>query len=115
MREWTKPELYVEDFELSQHVAAGCGTQTEIVVKPGEWITVGIGCASSYSGNGHWHTDVNVYDDNKNGKIDWEEFTKYAGAADNGQITGRGHENHQQSVYLPGGEEIITTEKPFTS
>ena len=50
MREWTKPELYVEDFELSQHVAAGCGTQTEIVVKPGEWITVGIGSANSYPG-----------------------------------------------------------------
>ena len=115
MREWTKPELYVEDFELSQHVAAGCGTQTEIVVKPGEWIQVVIGCASSYSGTGHWHKDVKVYDDNGNGKIDWDEFTKYAEVADNGNVTGSGHRNHGKSVYIPGHEEIVITEKPFTS
>lgn len=26
MRDWIKPELVVEEFELSQHVANGCGT-----------------------------------------------------------------------------------------
>ena len=85
------------------------------MVKPGEWITVGYGCASSYPGNGHWHTDVKVYDDNNNGKIDWDEFVKYAEAADNGNVTGSGHRNHPRSVYLPGDKEIVVTEKPFTS
>ena len=115
MRKWIKPELYVEKFELSQHVAAGCGTQTEIVVKPGEWVTIGYGCASSYPGQGHWHTNVDVYDDNGNGKIDWDEFTKYAGTADNGNVTGSGHRNHTRSVWLPGGEEIVVTDRPFSS
>lgn len=115
MRKWVKPELYVEEFDLSQPVAAGCGTQVDITVTPGGEITIGYGCASSYPGQGHWHTDVEVFDDNNNGKIDWDEFTKYAGAADNGQQTGQGHANHTRSVYLPGGEEIVTTEKPFTS
>lgn len=115
MKKWIKPELYIEDFELSQHVAAGCGTKTEIIVKPGGFITVGVGCASSYSGQGHWHTDMKIEDTNNNGKIDWSEVVEQVGAADNGVVTGSGHRNHQSSIYLPGGEEIQVIEKPFSS
>ena len=115
MREWTKPELYVEDFELSQHVAAGCGTQTEIVVTPGGYISLIYGCSSFEKGQGHWRVNYNVVDDNQNGKIDWDEFVKYTEAARNGVETGEGHANHSTSVWIPDGEEIVTTKKPFTS
>lgn len=115
MKKWIKPGLYIEKFELSQHVAEGCGKKTEIIVNPGESIVVGVGCASSYSGQGHWHSDVEIKDTNNNGKIDWDEVVAQVGAADNGVVTGSGHRNHQSSIYLPGGEEIEIIEKPFTS
>lgn len=114
MKNWVKPELYVEKFELSQHVAAGCVSKVDISITPGGSITVGIGCASTYTGKGHWHTTVDVKDEDGNGKIDWNEFTKAAGAADNGVITGQGHSNHTVTMTVPG-YEISTEEKPFTS
>lgn len=115
----------MEEFELSQHVAYGCETDTGIIVEPGEVIKIDIGCASSYPGSGHKHYYVNLYDENKNGKIDYEEYEKFVNdalvingdevMADNGVITGGGHwKNHKVSVYV-AGKEIPSEGKPFTS
>lgn len=115
MEKWIKPEITVENFELSQHVAYGCGTKTEITVTPGGSVTVGIGCASSYPGKGHWHAKFDIVDTNKNGKIDWSEVTAQMEVADNGNFTGVGHSGHHVTITTPGGQEIETTEIPFSS
>lgn len=105
-RKWTKPELYVEEFELSQHVAAGCGTSSEIIFD--EQITVEYaGCR--HEGKGHWGAvDVTLVDTNKNGLIDWDEFkTAVDNKASNGQETGDGHASHGFVIKMQGNE-IIT-------
>lgn len=119
MRTWEKPELYVEEFELSQHVAAGCGTDVNITVTPGSTTKVVVRCASEYGndgGQGHYYQEYNVEDTNKNGKIDWDEFVASGAVAENGNITGKGHSNHRPVVVIPGRPgEFDTTAKPFTS
>lgn len=104
-KKWTKPELYVEEFEVSQHVAAGCGPSSEIVFD--EQITVEYaGC--SHEGQGHWGAaNVTLVDTNKNGLIDWEEFKACVDGAYNGKETGSGHANHGFIIRIPGHENII--------
>ncbi len=118
MKEWIKPELYVENFELDQHVAAGCTTKTKITVTPGGSITVTLGCASKYGtpdSGGHWRSKETITDTDGNGIIDWAEVTTAIGTATNGVVTGKGHGNHTHSIYLPDGEEIEIINQPFTS
>ncbi|KIR02095.1 hypothetical protein P261_00909 [Lachnospiraceae bacterium TWA4] len=115
MRKWVKPELVEEEFELDQHVAAGCGTKTEIIVTPGGSISVGYGCHSSYPGGGHWHTTAIIPDKNKNGKIDWSEVVDALKTADNGVRTGNGHRNHQASITYKDIEYWKDEQQPFTS
>lgn len=104
-KEWTRPELYMEEFELSQHIAAGCGPSTEI--KFDDKITVEYAGCKHEKGQGHWGAEnVTIYDKNKNGVIDWEEFVDAVGSAYNGNETGSGHYEHGLIIRLPGNEEV---------
>ncbi len=116
MKKWSKPELLIEEFRLEQSVAAGCGVDTEIIVTPGGYTTVYMGCRQQ-NGKGHWDANEGliINDTNGNGKIDWSEFTAAVESARNGRTTGGGHQNHQEYVKLPDGTEIKYNEKPFTS
>lgn len=118
MKNWVKPELYVENFELSQHVAAGCG---EIIIirptEPGGSVSVESGCmvgGKFATGEGHWHFEGVVTDTNRNGVIDWNEFTAAAKTAQNGVVTGGGHANHTPAIRV-GGTIVDVENKPFNS
>lgn len=105
MKKWVKPELYVEEFELSQHVASGCSVKIDegIEVEPGYSKTYEVGCMEK-TGKGHWGTvTITAADDtNGNGKIDWSEFVAVAQTAYNGVATGNGHQNHHPGVNIDG-------------
>ena len=114
-KEYVRPELYKEEFCLSEHVAKGCGSKIEIT--PGSSVTVDRVCCSqllgkepgtNQGGQGHWDfTNVTLYDDNGNGNIDWAEIVKYVGHAQNGVETGGGHNHHEINIVIPG-KEVIT-------
>ena len=117
---YERPDLYCEEFNLSEHVAKGCGAKTEIV--PGSSVTVDfVACeqlikadGSLGHGQGHWvGKDLVIEDTNKNGIIDWSEFVAATGSAQNGVITGSGHEGHNLQMKVPGQE--ITEIVPLNS
>ena len=79
MRDWIKPELVVEKFELSQHVASGCGTKLGDANS-----TYPIKVYATYVHNGNNRKDTITLDflkDNNDtdgdGKIDRSEFVAY--------------------------------------
>ena len=120
MKNWVKPELYVENFELSQHVAAGCDTDYPNIKpsQPGGYITVSFGCSKDgelMNGEGHWAGNEPVYDTNENGKIDYSELVNAYNTAKNGKLTGQGHENHTPVIIIGNTPVDIENQKPFTS
>ncbi len=125
MRKWEKPELYVEEFELSQSVAYGCKTDLGGSVEPGTSITLHLICTNpndpdkTLTGQGHYHLDedVMIYDTNENGKIDWNEITAQLDAvARNGKTTGLGHMNtHNGQIIYDGKQYDFNKEMPFNS
>ncbi|MDO4492004.1 MAG: hypothetical protein Q4B85_13145 [Lachnospiraceae bacterium] len=113
MKAWTKPELYIEEFQLEQHIAAGCGTIT-IPPEAGGSVTGSFKCTQIQGQNpkGHWDlSDLTVTDINGDGRIVWDEIMaaaeEYNRTALNGQITGNGHQNHAPVFQLPGGETVV--------
>ncbi|MCI5950689.1 MAG: EF-hand domain-containing protein [Floccifex porci] len=104
---WKKPELIVETFQLSQHIAAGC------THKPGEVpdfpdipvednAKIKLGC-QGYTGKGHYAEVIldSSYDKDGSGDIDWNEFVAAVEHARNNVMTGSGHRNHNIQVLDP--------------
>ena len=114
-RVWEKPELFVENYELTQVVAAGCGTKI-VEVSTSSYVTMG--CRQS--GNGHWiwegtYADLLAFaDGNGDGDIDWSEFKSAVGSAQNGVQTGNGHEGHGIRLTIDG-VEYTEQNVPFNS
>ena len=105
MEKWTKPELFIEKYELSQDVASGCSDKTEITVTPGGTITFNGFCANYSNNNGHAVTVV-AYDANGNGKIDnseWQDAYRNS-TIHNGN--GYGHLTEHGGLETEGGTVI---------
>ena len=121
--EWTKPELYIESYELTQHIATSCGTKTYIHIEPGQEIKFETGCIKNngdyYSGGGHWYYEGTLTandDTNGDGLISLEEWQAVIGAAMNDNKTGKGHyKEHTSSITIDGESYIFTEDEPFTS
>lgn len=119
-KEWVRPELYIEEYELSQRVATSCGTKTYIYVEPGGTLNFATGCQKKpgeyYNGSGHWYYKGQIKDSDGDGRISLEEWKSAIGSALNGNETGQGHyKEHTQSVTIEGKSYEFTVEEPFSS
>ena len=78
MRDWIKPELIIEEFELSQHVASGCGTRVSNASYPKDvelkWRFKN---GKDDFTNTYPRISAATYDSDEDGYIDRNEFTNF--------------------------------------